>query len=163
MGREKTFVPPWKVEGPHFWMVMFIRAPRERVFEYLTKGEHTKKYYFGMPIHAPEKVGEPVWFGTEDESPIDGKVLEFDPPERFAHTFSFRHQPDDPTSKVEFTLFAHGPEVTALILRHHGFRGYDSGTLADVSSGWPQILSSLKTLLETGEPLEIPEGRSSSA
>ena len=56
-------------------------------------------------------------------------------------------------SVVRFDLVAMG-QVTGLTVNH---RGLDPGglLLKVITSGWPMILSSLKSLVETGEPLEF--------
>jgi uncharacterized protein YndB with AHSA1/START domain len=86
-----------------------------------------------------------------------GEILEYDPPRRLSYTFS--HVLDDelrnekPT-KVVFTIEPHGP-LAKLTLMHEGFA--DASELLDgISKGWPAILSSLKSLLETGTALAIP-------
>jgi hypothetical protein len=57
-------------------------------------------------------------------------------------------------SVVRFDLVAVG-QVTRLTVSH---RGLDPGgpLLKAVTPAWPVILSSLKSLVETGEPLEFP-------
>lgn len=148
--------PPYLQDGPSYWSIDYIRAPREVVFDHLTTGEHTKRYYYGMPINDPREVGQAVWFGpTEEASPIRGKVLAYDRPSRFSHTFAFGHR-DDAPSVVDFVLDQAGPAITKLTLHHHGFDGR-TGTYIDVAEGWPAILASLKSLLETGEPLDWPQ------
>jgi uncharacterized protein YndB with AHSA1/START domain len=57
-------------------------------------------------------------------------------------------------SKVVFNLEPHGKFVK-LTLTHEGFAD-GSKVLDGISRGWPAILSSLKSLLETGKPLVIP-------
>ncbi len=149
---------PWQHAGIQFWSIDYIGAPPATVFAYLTRGEHTARYYFGMAINDPAAVGDPVWFGPDEaKSPIRGQVAAFEAPTRFAHTFAFGHF-DEPATTVEFTLHQHGPAVTRLETRHYGFDSTDSGTYNDICSGWPAILSGLKTLLETGEGLPWPEG-----
>lgn len=157
--RDDTIPPnePWSDDRVLFWSTDYIRAPRPRVYEHLTRGEHTRAYYFGMPISDPRAVGDPVWFGPdEDGSPIVGTVTEHEPPHRFAHTFRFRHQ-DDPPSHVRFTLTELGDDLTRLDTVHWGFADRASGTYQDICGGWPAILSGLKTLLETGETIRWPE------
>jgi uncharacterized protein YndB with AHSA1/START domain len=157
MTDEQVAPHVWQHGRVQYWSVDYIAAPRERVFEYLTRGVHTQRYYFGMPVNDPAAEGDAVWFGPDEAaSPIVGRVLELRNPERFVHTFRFRHH-DEPESTVEFTLHAHGEGMTALETCHHGFASRESGTYNDICGGWPAILSGLKTLLETGKPLEWPE------
>jgi uncharacterized protein YndB with AHSA1/START domain len=95
-------------------------------------------------------------------------ILESDPPGRLAytwHTFTpewaARHGIDDataatwqaePRSKVAFDIEATGQGVVKLTVVHDGFAP-GSDVLQGVSKGWPAVLASLKTLLETGTAL----------
>ena len=58
----------------------------------------------------------------------------------------------EPRSKVAFDIEDLGHGVVKLTVVHDGF-GPDSVVLENISLGWPSVLSSLKTLLETGSPL----------
>ena len=86
-----------------------------------------------------------------------GKILEADRPRRLS--YSFKHELDDemrnegPT-KVIFDIKPHGKFVK-LTLTNEGF-AEGSKLLDGISRGWPAILSSLKTLLESGTALAIP-------
>ena len=57
-------------------------------------------------------------------------------------------------SRVTFVLEAYG-KLTKLTLTHEDF-AEDSIVLDGISKGWPAIMSSLKSLLETGTALAIP-------
>lgn len=150
-------LPPWKEEGIQFWSMLFIQAPRSKAFKYLTKGEYTKKYYLGMRISNPTRVGQKIWFGDSEESAlITGTVKILDPPSKFSHTFRFCHNPDDPESVVEFELFEETPDLTCLVIRHYGYTDTQSATYNDICFGWSSILSQLKTLLETGQQMKFP-------
>jgi uncharacterized protein YndB with AHSA1/START domain len=86
-----------------------------------------------------------------------GEILEADRPRRLSYTF--KHVLDDelrnePPSKVAFNLEPHGKFVK-LTLTHEGF-AEGSKLLDGISRGWPAIISSLKSLLESGTALEIP-------
>ena len=61
----------------------------------------------------------------------------------------------EPRSKVTFEIEPAGPMVKLTVL-HDGFEP-GSTVLDGISQGWPAILASLKTLLETGEPLPSPQ------
>lgn len=147
---------PHMQSGARYWSVSYIRAPRQLVFDHITQGEHTKRYYFDMPISDPGAVGEALWYGPDEGSaPIRGEVLALDRPSRFSHTFAFTHR-DEPATVVDYELEALGDRLTKLTLHHHGFESR-TATFVDVSEGWPAILASLKTLVETGAPLEWPD------
>jgi uncharacterized protein YndB with AHSA1/START domain len=85
-----------------------------------------------------------------------GKVVECDPPRRLAYTFinlSDKYKNEFP-ALATFVLEPYG-KLVKLTLTQEGF--VEGGKFyAGISKGWPAILSSLKSLLETGEPLQIP-------
>jgi uncharacterized protein YndB with AHSA1/START domain len=85
-----------------------------------------------------------------------GKVVECDPPRRLAYTFinlSDTYKNEFP-ALATFVLEPYG-KLVKLTLTQEGF--VEGGKFyAGISKGWPAILSSLKSLLETGEPLQIP-------
>ncbi len=157
MTAEAVPPPPWTCDEVQFWSIVYIQAPREKVFAHLVSGELTRQFYLGMPISNPVEVGQAMWFGDDKDNPaIAGEVKELQPPEKFSHTFRFPFF-DDPESLVEFSLFDESPELTAMIIRHSGFESRESMTFTNICGGWPTILSSLKTLLETGTPLVFPD------
>ena len=84
---------------------------------------------------------------------LDGLVH---PPRRLAYTFinvSDTYKGEVP-ALATFVLEPYG-RLVKLTLTHEGF-SEDSKFLNGISKGWPAILSSLKSILETGQPLEIP-------
>jgi uncharacterized protein YndB with AHSA1/START domain len=85
-----------------------------------------------------------------------GKVVECDPPRRLAYTFintSDKYRNEFP-ALATFMLEPFG-KLVKLTLTHEGF-AEGSKFYSGISKGWPAILSSLKSILETGKPLEIP-------
>jgi uncharacterized protein YndB with AHSA1/START domain len=94
---------------------------------------------------------------------IDGEVLEADPPRKLVHSFNIRWDPenDDPPSRVTWEITPMG-DTCRLSLVHDGFAS-ESRTYNNVGSGWALILSSLKSLLETGEALRVGEGAAGEA
>lgn len=62
------------------------------------------------------------------------------------------------SSVVRFDLVAMG-QVTRLRVSHFGLEP-DGSLLKAIGPGWPMILSSLKSLMETGEPLAFRAGGS---
>ena len=85
-----------------------------------------------------------------------GKVVEYDPPRRLAYTFvnlSDTYK-GEPPALATFVIEPYG-KLVKLTLTHEGFA--EGGKFLDgVSRGWPAILSGLKSLLETGKPLDVP-------
>jgi uncharacterized protein YndB with AHSA1/START domain/DNA-binding transcriptional ArsR family regulator len=138
---------------------IYIRTTAERLWQALTDGELTKQYYYGSEVRSDLAIGSPFrYFGAGDHVVLDGEVIEVDPPRRLVTTFSAVWSPEvaaDPPSKLTWEIEPMGA-ACRLRMTHEGVAP-DSATAREVSGGWSHILSSLKTLLETGQPLEIGE------
>ncbi|MBV8927473.1 MAG: SRPBCC domain-containing protein, partial [Bradyrhizobium sp.] len=76
-----------------------------------------------------------------------------DPPHRLAYTWNNRKDEakGEGTSRVTFDLEPRG-KVVKLTVTHDDL-GEDGKTFRDISGGWPMVIASLKSLLETGHPL----------
>lgn len=141
----------------HVYQV-YIRTTPERLWQALTDPEMTRRYYFNSRIESDWKAGSPFEMRQADgRLDIDGEVLEADPPRRLVHTFNIRWNPEnsDPPSRVTWEIAPMG-EACLLTLTHDAFET-ETATYREVSGGWSLILSGLKTLLETGETLEVGE------
>lgn len=142
---------------PEFVYTTYIETTPEKLWDALTSGEFTKRYWFNTEVRSDWKVGSPFALVMDGKTTDVGEILEADRPRRLSYTF--KHVLDDelkkePASKVVFTLEPFG-KVVKLTLTHEGF--VEGGKMLDgISKGWPAILASLKSLLESGEPLAIP-------
>ena len=138
-----------------FVYVTYIRATPERIWEALTGPDFQRQYWFGMHIHSDFQPGSPWSLRFEDGRVADeGEVLESDPPRRLV--ISWRHQmrPEltaEGEARASFELEP-GEGMVKLTVVHEIGRE-NSQLIQAVSGGWPSILSSLKSLLETGQPL----------
>jgi uncharacterized protein YndB with AHSA1/START domain len=105
------------------------------------------------------KVGSPFALVLNGETTDVGEVLEADRPRRLSYTFHHvlneAARKEKPT-RVTFVLEPFG-KLVKLTLTHQDF-AEDSVILDGIAKGWPAILSSLKSMLETGTPLIIPFG-----
>jgi uncharacterized protein YndB with AHSA1/START domain len=142
---------------PEFVYVTYIETTPERLWEALTSSEFIRRYWFNTEVRSDWKVGSP-WALVMDGKTTDvGEILEAERPRRLSYTF--KHVSDEElkkerASKVVFTLEPHG-KVVKLTLTHEGF--VEGGKMLDsISKGWPAILASLKSLLESGAALTIP-------
>jgi uncharacterized protein YndB with AHSA1/START domain len=142
---------------PEFVYVTYIETTPEKLWEALTSSEFSRRYWFGTELKPDWKVGSPLALVMNGTTTDTGEVLEAEPPRRLS--YSFKHVLDDEMrnerpSRVVFTIEPHG-NLVKLTLTHEGF-AEDSKLLDGISKGWPAILSSLKSLLETGTALAIP-------
>ena len=143
------------MEKPKHVYDVYIRATPERIWEALTNGEVTKRWFHGTAITGAIEPGARIQFlGEDGESAVDGEVLEVERPRRFVHTWKANwgeEFADDAPSRVTWEITPMGT-TTLLRMTHDGFEGV-TATYRSISQGWAQILSSLKSMLETGEAL----------
>ena len=142
---------------PEFVYVTYIETTPEKLWQALTSSEFSKAYWFGTELRSDWRVGSPFALVTDGTTTDIGEILEADPPRRLAYTFQHVLKDElrnEQPSKVVFAIEPHG-NLVKLTLTHEGFSGADK-LLNAVSSGWPAILSGLKSLLETGTALAIP-------
>lgn len=142
---------------PEFIYVIYIEAPVAKVWEALTLGEHTR-HFWSRYVQSEWKVGSRVEFLRADKSKLshDGEVLEIDPPNRLVMTFDVAAEGmPEPASRVAYDLAEHRG-ATKLTVTHDNFPP-DSKVLPGISSGWPAILSSMKTYLESGAAMTMTE------
>ncbi len=160
-----------------FTYTTYIEATPERVWRALTDRADTRRFWRhrtagGKTFPSDWKKGstwalvhEDVGVAVRDPEQV---ILESDPPHRLSYTWhSFTPEwaaavglPEaqaaawraEPRSKVAFDIEDVGHGVVKVTVVHDGFAP-GSVVLENVSLGWPSVLSSLKTLLETGSPL----------
>lgn len=140
---------------PEFVYVTYIATTPEKLWAALTRGEFTKKYWYGRRIESDWTVGSPVSFFDRDSDVLTdgGIVLECTPPRRLVYTFRPELSEQMRTlgySRVSFTLEPHEGMVK-LTLVHDELP--DEQSAEGFREGWSPILSSLKTMLESGKPL----------
>jgi uncharacterized protein YndB with AHSA1/START domain len=90
---------------------------------------------------------------------VEGKVLTAEPPRKLTTTWSFRSSlglRDDPPSRVTWEIEPIEHQTCRLTVIHDDFPG-ETPTFQSVKSGWPVVLSSLKSLLETGTALGVSQ------
>jgi uncharacterized protein YndB with AHSA1/START domain/DNA-binding transcriptional ArsR family regulator len=139
---------------PRHVFQVYIRTTPEQLWQAITDPEITARWFHRSRVDSRWRAGEPVRYFIDNELVVDGEVLDADPPKRLVTTWAFRRSPDtrdDPPSRVIWEIEPSG-DMCKLTLVHDGFAN-ETETYRSVGSGWPFILSSLKSLLETGEAL----------
>ncbi len=130
---------------------VFIKATPEAIWEAITKPEFTERYFFGARIEVRDGRRRSALRDLEWDEP----VLEFDPPRRLVHDWLSRYDEQmaaEEPSRVTWELEPQDGGVTRLTVVHDRLEGAPK-TAESVAGGWMYVLSGLKTLLETGEPL----------
>jgi uncharacterized protein YndB with AHSA1/START domain len=140
---------------PRHVFTTFIRSTPELIWRALTESDFTTRYWYGSSIESSWTPGDPWQLLVNGAPGIKGEVVEVDAPRRLALTYQsvWAGAPDEVPSRLTFEIEGSGPGVSRLTVVHETDPGKGS-TIAEVAAGWPYIISALKTLLETGEPME---------
>jgi uncharacterized protein YndB with AHSA1/START domain len=136
-----------------FVYVIYIRTTPEKLWDALTKPEFTRKYWVGTHQDSTFEAGADWKLMIPDGRIGDmGKVLEVDRPRKLVLSWRNEFLPEirkEGYSRCTYELVPMGETVKLTVL--HEIDLPESKLIASVSTGWPMILSSLKTMLETGE------------
>jgi len=147
-----------------FVYVTYIRTTPEKLWRALLDPEFTRRYWVETWQDCDWKVGSSWKMMIPDGRVADsGEVVEVEPGRRLVLTWRNQFKPelrDDGPSRLTYEIEPQGEAVKLTVI--HESETPDSKLIRAVSSGWPMILASLKSLLETGESLEAtrkwPEG-----
>ena len=147
MSKEKT----------SFVYVTYIRSTPEKVFEAITKPEIARRYWGHENVSdwKPGSTWQHVRANEERTVQLVGKVVEVSPPTRLVITWANATQADDPdnTSRVTFEVAPYD-EMVRLTVTHDELEA-GSAMAKGIQQGWPIVLSSLKSLLETGQGIDV--------
>jgi uncharacterized protein YndB with AHSA1/START domain/DNA-binding transcriptional ArsR family regulator len=139
---------------PRAMAQVFIRATPDQVWRAITESEFTTRYYYSSTVESDWKAGSAYRYAIAGEDAIVGTVLEIDPPRRLVMSFDARWDEDvapDAPSQLTWELEETAPGVTKVTTVHE-FPAR-TATYEQVGGGMSFILSGLKSLIETGEPL----------
>jgi uncharacterized protein YndB with AHSA1/START domain len=147
-----------------FVYVTYIRTTAEKLWAALIEPEFTRKYWCQTWQQCEWKVGA-SWkiFAPDGRIADSGEVLEIEPPKKLVLTwqnFLFPEAQAEGHSRLTYELESLGDTVKLTVI--HEIDKDNSKLIEKTSSGWPAVLCSLKSMLETGESLEMtrrwPEG-----
>lgn len=144
------------MEKSEFVYVTYIRTTPEKLWQALIAPEFTKRYWMETWQESEWKVGA-SWCikNPEKVNIISGEVVEIVPPKKLVLTWRSENEADmqaEGYSRVSYEIEKQGESVKLVII--HQINKRDSKLIQGVSFGWPLILASLKSFLETGKPLE---------
>jgi uncharacterized protein YndB with AHSA1/START domain len=136
-----------------FVYVTYIRSTPQKVWDALTMPEFQKIYWFGTVQDCAWTKGAPWKMVLQDGTIADaGEVLEIDPPKKLVLKWQNQFRPElkaEGWSRCEMDLEPQDGLVKLTIT--HSIEREHAKFIEAVSGGWPRILSSMKSLLETGE------------
>jgi uncharacterized protein YndB with AHSA1/START domain len=137
---------------------IYIAATPEKIWQALTSADFSRKYFFGNAVEIDPRVGGAYIMRTPDGAlHISGEVIECVPPRKLTVTFNVNWP--ELIEKLGPTLVSYeiepAGEAVRLTMTESHDRPLSDDILSGCREGWPAILSSLKSVLETGEPLVI--------
>ncbi len=143
------------MEKPKLVYSTFIRTTPKKLWTAITKPEFTRQYWAGVENVSDWKKGskwEHIGGDKQREVWITGEVLECNPPKLLVLSWA---DPDNLADKSRVTFEIEAIEdMTCLKVTHDNLKA-GSKMLRGVSWGWPRVLSSMKSFLETGKGLNI--------
>jgi len=136
--------------------VTYIRTTPENLWAAITKPEFAREYWGGCENVSDWKKGS-KWQharGRDDKRDIMvvGEVLESIPPKRLVLSWIDADNASD-SSRLTFEI-EQVDNIVCLTVKHGDFKP-GAEMESRVAGGWPRVLSSMKSFLETGKPLEI--------
>ena len=139
-----------------FVYVTYIRTTPEKLWRALIEPEFTRQFWVGTWQESDWKPGASWRIMIPDGRVADsGEVLEIEPQRRLVLSWRNEFKPElraEGYSRLTYELEQQGESVKLTVI--HEIDKPDSKFIGAVSNGWPHILASLKSLLETGSSLE---------
>ena len=153
------------MEKIEFVYTTFIRTTPEKLWQALTSGDFSEKYWFGFRVEVDLKVGGVIRIlppkGMEQHGDHAGEVLVCEPYRKLVYTWKQNDAPEiaskrDGLSRVTYELTPMGSQVKLRLIHENLLPDdieKDPNTFRGINNGWPAVISSLKSLLETGEAI----------
>ncbi|WP_237774463.1 ArsR/SmtB family transcription factor [Actinosynnema sp. ALI-1.44] len=144
---------------------VYIKASPQTIWDAITKPEWTVKYGYQAPVEYDMRVGG-AYRGLASEAMkehgapdviIDGEVLEVDPPRKLVQTWRMTYN-GEPATTLTYEIDEKEGGVCCLTVTHDvtdapQTAAQTGGELEGHGGGWAEMLSDLKSLLETGKSM----------
>jgi len=148
---------------------IYIRATPQAIWDAITKPEWTEKYGYGGRVEFDLRPGgrfrsiadEAMQQAGMPEVVADGQVIEADPPNRLVQTWRAAWT-DEPATRLTYEIAGKSAGVSCLTVTHEldgapNTAAMVGGAVYGAGGGWAEVISDLKTLLETGSALHSAE------
>jgi uncharacterized protein YndB with AHSA1/START domain len=149
---------------------VFISATPQAIWDAITKPEWSQQYGYGGLVDYQLKPGgafaakadEALKAAGAPDLILDGEVIEADPPRKLVQTWRMLMDPglaEEGFTRLTYEIDERRPGLCSLTVIHDltgapNLANLVEGNVPEAGGGWPWVLSSLKTLLETGKSLE---------
>jgi uncharacterized protein YndB with AHSA1/START domain len=144
-----------------FVYVTYIRTTPEKLWDALREPQFTKAYWFGNTQQSDWKKGA-SWklLAPDGNMNASGEIVEIEKPKRLVMKWRGEKTSEQKTEGYSTCCYdiENASEDTVKLTVTHEIDRPNSIVIRAVSGGWPMVLSNLKTMLETGEGLPVPEG-----
>lgn len=163
------------MENREFIYATFIRTTPEKLWDALTNGDFSEKYWFGFRIEMEQRAGGKLRIvppkGMEEHGDHVGEVLVCEPHRKLVYTWNQKDTPEIAAkrkgpSRVTYEITPMGGQVKFRLIHENLLPDdieKDPNTFKGINNGWPAVISSLKSLLETGTPITLaPDGSTGS-
>jgi uncharacterized protein YndB with AHSA1/START domain len=152
--------------APKTVYVTYVAATPEKVWQALTDPAFTRRYFGGFSIEVEPRTGGAFCLRQPDgRVHVSGRVIDWSPPRRFSCTWLVEGMPEFrglPVCLVTYEIEQPGGGAVKLTMTEAHSWDIPDAILQGGRTGWPAILSSLKSVLEAGKPLDVklapPEG-----
>ncbi|ESY20956.1 MULTISPECIES: SRPBCC family protein [unclassified Mesorhizobium] len=144
-------------ETTSFVYVTYIRSTPQKVFEAITRPDIAKRYWGHENVSdwKPGSKWEHIRANEERSVEVVGKVVEISPPTRLVMSWANASQADDPTKHSRVTFAIEEYDTMVKLTVSHDELEAGSGMAKGISQGWPAVLSSMKSFLETGTGIDL--------
>lgn len=140
-----------------FVYVTYIRTTPEILWQAIIDPEFSRRYWLGASLETDWKKGSPWKLVYADGRITDvGEIIDIEPHKRIVLRWRNEFLPEfkaDGYTRCTMEIERIDEMMKLTVLHEAEAEGPHKLIEEGVSSGWPRILSSLKSLLETGEPL----------
>ncbi|WP_232661675.1 SRPBCC domain-containing protein [Pseudonocardia sp. TRM90224] len=144
---------------------VFIKAAPEAIWAAITKPEWSERYGYGGRVEYDLRPGgrfrtvatAEMQAGGMPEEVVTGEVVEADPPHRLVQTWQAAWE-TEPATRLTYEITSGQGGVSVLTVTHDvtgapNTAAMVAGQVEGAGGGWAEVLSGLKTLLETGASL----------
>jgi uncharacterized protein YndB with AHSA1/START domain len=137
---------------------ILIKASPEALWQAITEPAFIARYFHGAQTELELVPGGRYTSYSPDRERlwVDAVVIEVDPPHRFVHGWRSLYDPEtaeEEASRVTWEIEPQDGGICKLTVIHDQLERSPKTAASVSGTGWMTVLSGLKTLLETGEPL----------